>query len=34
MKNWHWILIVVAVYLVGVYFPQPGKMVLSKVGVN
>jgi len=33
MKNWHWILIVVIIYLVGAYYPGPGKAVLSKVGL-
>ncbi len=34
MKNWHWILIVVAVYLIGVKWPGVGKSALSKVGVS
>jgi hypothetical protein len=34
MANWKWILIIVAVYLVGVYWPAPGKAVLSKVGLT
>jgi hypothetical protein len=34
MANWHWILLVIVVYLVGVKFPSAGKAVLSKVGVS
>lgn len=34
MKNWHWILLVAVVYLVGVYWPSPGKALLSKVGIS
>lgn len=33
MKNWHWILIIVVAYLLGVYWPAPGKTVFSKVGI-
>jgi hypothetical protein len=33
MKNWHWILVIVLVYFVGVKFSGPGKAVLSKIGM-
>ncbi len=33
MQNWHWILIVVIVYMIGVKFPSPGQAVFSKVGL-
>lgn len=33
MKNWHWIIIVIIVYLIGAKFSGPGQMVLSKVGL-
>lgn len=35
MKGWHiaTVIILVAVYLVGVKFPAPGAAVLSKVGL-
>lgn len=34
MKVWHWVIIIVLVYLVGVMWPSPGEMVLSKVGLK
>lgn len=34
MQNWHWILLIIAVYLLGVYWPAPGKVVFSKIGVS
>jgi hypothetical protein len=34
MKNWHWILLLVAAYFVGVKWPSPGSSVLTKVGVS
>lgn len=33
MRNWHIILLVVAVYLIGVKWPSAGQMVLGKVGL-
>lgn len=33
MKNWHLIAIIIAVYIIGVKWPSPGQMVLSKVGL-
>ncbi len=33
MSNWHWILIIVLVYLIGAKWGGPGQMVLGKVGL-
>lgn len=35
MKTWHWGIIVALViaYIVGVKFPSPGQMALSKIGM-
>lgn len=34
MKNWHWILIIIVAYLVGVKYSSPGRALLSKVGLS
>jgi len=34
MKNWHYIIVLVAVYLIGVKFPGIGRTVLGKVGIS
>ena len=34
MKNWHWILLLIAVYLLGAYWAGPGKALFSKVGIT
>lgn len=33
MSNWHWILIFIIAYFIGVKFPSIGTTVLSKVGM-
>lgn len=33
MKMWHWLIVVVIVYLIGVKFPGPGQAVFSKIGM-
>lgn len=33
MKNWHWIVLVIVVYLIGAYWSTPGKALFAKVGL-